>query len=272
MLGTSVKRTLLARGPRSIWRKYRPVLSSADLTFANLETPLSNRGYKTPGKRPESLRTGKAFIFRTPPSAAEGLRWTGFDVLSVANNHTMDYQGPALEDTLHYVRKFGMLPVGAGKNLDEARRPVFLERKGQRFAFLAACDILTAFSAAEKHVPGVAPAQGAGFPSVMPKLIAAARKKADWVIVSVHWGKERYPGATGRQRSLGHQLVDWGADAVIGHHTHCLGPVERYKKGVIHYSLGNFMTTAPIPGGRPAWELTFRKGKYPGARSLFLKN
>jgi poly-gamma-glutamate synthesis protein (capsule biosynthesis protein) len=256
MLGTSVKRVILEKGPREPFRRFRRFLAEADLAFGNLETPLSDRGAPTPGKSPQSLRDRTNFIFRAPPAAAEGLAWAGFDVVSVANNHTMDYGPVALADTLTSLEDAGVEAVGAGEHVQAAWAPVFLARGGQTFAFFAISDVLPRLSAAEPHRPGVAPARGARFLEAMPAAIEAARERADRVIVSVHWGQERYTGATPKQTRLGRRLIDWGADVVIGHHTHVLGPVERYRGGLIHYSLGNFISTRTGPGGPVAWEVT----------------
>lgn len=255
MLGTSVKRLMARFGPRYPFRRYRELLGGADLAFGNLETPLSDRGEPTPGKSPESLRNRTNFLFRAPPAAAEGLAWAGFDVLSVANNHTMDYGPTALRDTLAALRESGLAAAGAGENLDRAVAPVYLERQGQRVALFAISDVLPRFSVAGEHAPGQAPARGAWFERVMPAAVAAARREADWVLVSVHWGREGFTGATPRQRRLGRRLIDWGADVVIGHHTHCLGPIERYRGGLIHYSLGNFVSAAGSRGPVEAWEV-----------------
>jgi poly-gamma-glutamate capsule biosynthesis protein CapA/YwtB (metallophosphatase superfamily) len=268
MLGTSVKRLILEKGPAYPFRNYRELLGDADIAFGNLETPLSDRGTPTAGKSKESLEKRTNYIFRAPPSAAEGLAEAGFDVVSVANNHTMDYGGLALRDTLSALAKAKVLAVGAGENLEEAFRPVFLQRNGQRFAIFAISDILPLYSAAGKRTPGIAPARGRDFEKTLPDAIAAARKEADWVLVSVHWGKEKYTGATDKQQRLGRKLIDWGADAVVGHHTHVLGPVEKYRGGVIHYSLGNFVSH---PGSRRSvsvWELTFTPGGRPAERSF----
>lgn len=268
MLGTSVKKLIREKGPAYPFRKYREMLTGADLTFGNLETPLSDRGTPTAGKSQESLDDGTNFIFRAPPSSAEGLAEAGFDVVSLANNHMMDYGPDALRDTLEILQEAKVAGVGAGEDWEAAMQPVFLERNGQRFAFFAISDILPLCSAATKTTPGVAPARGRAFTKAMPKLIAAAHKKADWVLVSVHWGVEKFTGATVRQKTLGHQLIDWGADAVIGSHTHVLGPTERYRGGVIHYSLGNFIGN---PGSRKdvgLWEIRFEPGERPTEESL----
>jgi poly-gamma-glutamate capsule biosynthesis protein CapA/YwtB (metallophosphatase superfamily) len=270
MLGGAVRSLIRARGPDYPFRGFRRLLQDADIAFGNLETPLSERGVPTPGKSPRSLRSRTNYLFRAPPTAASGLAWGGFDVVSVANNHTMDYGGDALADTLTCLTQAGVAPVGAGPDLEAATAPVFLERRGQRFAVFALSDILPIGSAAGARRPGVAPARGQAFERRMPAAIARARQHADWVLVSVHWGRERYRGVTARQRRLGRQLVDWGADVVIGHHTHCRGPSERYHGGLIHYSLGNFIADRWGRVPTQAWEVTFRPELRPTAICLAL--
>ena len=265
MLGTPVKQLILSRGADYPYRKYRRLLQDADLTFGNLETPLSDRGTPTPGKSPESLRAGTNYLFRAPPVAAQGLAAAGFDVVSIANNHTMDYGGVALLDTLEHCEEAGVIPVGAGRDIEAAMKPVLLRRNGQKIALFAISDILPAMSVASRTSPGVAPARGAWFNRHMPAALARARKEADWVLVSVHWGRERYTGATERQKQLGRRLIDWGADVIIGAHTHRMGPIERYHGGWIHYSLGNFVG---YPGSRAnveAWEVVLPAGRAAGA-------
>ena len=189
-------------------------------------------------------------------------------MVSVANNHAMDFGGDALADTVRLLREARVLPVGGGKNLEEAAAAVELTRGGQRFLFLAISDILPAFSVADDRRPGVAPARREGFARAMRRALAAARKRADRVLVSVHWGKERQRSATLRQQQLGRQLIEWGADVVIGHHTHVLGTVEHYKRGIIHYSLGNFVGPLGKQANVGVWEVTFDPGKAPWEHSL----
>lgn len=266
MLGTSVQRLISVRDPGRPFSGFRTLLRGADVTFGNLETPLSSRGEATRGKSTQSLKEHTNFIFRAPPLAAKGLASAGFDIVSVANNHTADYGPIALLDTLAHLRAVGVRPIGAGADLDAAMAPVYLSRRGSRLAFFGLSDVLPPCSAADAGAPGIAPARGAAFEKRMPAAIAAARKRADWVLVSVHWGRERFAGATAKQRRLGHRLIDWGADVVIGHHTHCLGPVERYRTGIIHYSLGNFIQVKRTDVA--AWEVTLEPGKAPRERLL----
>ncbi len=270
MLGSAGRSSALARSPRSLFTRHRGRIQGADLAFGNLETPLSERGTPTPGKSKESLRKRTNFLFRAPTAAAEGLAWAGFDVVSLANNHAMDYGAVALEDTLDCLREAGVHAVGGGPDREAALAPVILERNHQRFAFIGISDVLPLYSAAGEHTPGVAPGRGAWFEERMPEAIAAAKQQADWILVSVHWGREKFTGATEKQKRLGHRLVDWGADVVIGHHTHVPGPVEHYGDGIIHYSLGNFIGPRSRRAPAPAWEVVFRPGERPTERTLML--
>ena len=271
MLGTPTRAGALLESPRSVFRAYQKTLCEADLAFGNLETSISIRGEPTPGKSEESLRSRKNFLFRAPPAAAEEVARAGFDVVAVANNHSMDYGPTALTDTLESLEEAEVATVGGGESLDAALTPVILVRNEQRFAFFGISDVLPPFSAAGLRTAGIAPARGSWFKKHMPEAIRDARKRADWVVVSVHWGQEKFTGSTPKQRRLGRRLIDWGADVVIGHHTHCLGPVEHYRGGLIHYSLGNFIGPRPRDLPAPVWEVTFEPGKRPTEQMLNLE-
>ena len=258
MLGTSTKHLVTRYGPDYPFRPAAAVLSNADIAFGNLETPLSDRGAPTPGKSAESIRARRNYIFRASPDCAEGLAQSGFDVVAVANNHAMDYQGVALLDTVDSLRKAGVKPVGGGKNLDEAFAAVVLEHGGRKVAFLAISDILPAASVAGPVTPGIAPARGLEFSRRMKPAIEKLRRENDFVAVSVHWGIEATTSPSAKQQRLGRQLIDWGADLIIGHHTHVVQPVERYKQGIIHYSLGNFIGYPGATSRTEAIEVTLR--------------
>ncbi len=260
MLGTDVAVFPESKGALHPFAPAQPLLGAADLTFGNLETPLSDRGSATPGKSADSLRRGTNYLFRAPPAYAAGLAEAGFDVVDVANNHAMDYRGVALLDTLRHLRAAGVAPVGGGRNLAEALEPVVLTRGGIRVAFLGISDVLPAYSVAGKSRPGIAAApRGAPDPR-LARAVARARREADHVVVAVHWGIERHTTASARQKALGRQLVRWGAHVVLGSHPHVLQPVERYRGALIHYSLGNFITYVGNVQPSDALEVVLRPG------------
>lgn len=268
MLGTSVKHRIVAEGADYPFRHAAEVLRAPDITFGNLETPLSSRGRPTPGKSAESLRRGTNYLFRAPPSCATALADSGFDVVSLANNHAMDYQWEALQDSIRELRAAKVVPFGAGRNLEEAYAPVVVTRHGVRVAFIGVTDILPALSSAAKSSPGVAPAPRGSQGNLLQASIAKARKEADFVAVCVHWGIERKTTPSLRQRSLARVFIDQGADLVIGSHPHVLQPVGRYRNGVIHYSLGNFITYISKSQSTEAIEFQLRKGQRIGFRRI----
>ena len=198
------------------------------MAFGNLECAVSTRGFPVP----------KEFNFRGPPAALRTMaRFAGFDVLNLANNHTGDYGTGALLDTVRYVRRFGMTAVGAGGSLDSAAEPRVVERLGLKIAFVGFSNILPSSFFAGPGRAGTQPAT--------PQLIAAgvrkARRKADVVIATFHWGVERATTEDGRQRAFAATALEAGADAVIGAHPHVLQPIRRSGSRVVAYSLGNFV-------------------------------
>ena len=166
--------------------------------------------------------------------AAIGLKNTGFNVVSIANNHILDYGMKSLSDTLTALHKNDIMPVGFGWNTREATAPKSLEVKGVRFTFFA-CSFAyeaTFFS------PGVAPI---GL-WTLKKQVKKAREISDIIVVSLHLGKEFSESPSLWTIRLARSLIEIGADMVLCHHPHTLQRIEMYKKGLIAYSLGNFVS------------------------------
>jgi poly-gamma-glutamate synthesis protein (capsule biosynthesis protein) len=205
----------------------RKELTSSDINFANLESPIAEGGEEY---------TGKKFRFRAEPQVANALRNAGFNLVSLANNHSMDFGGEALLETLHHLSDNGIAWIGAGKNLYESHKMAIYTIKGKKIAFLAYSLTQPVEFFAGKNRPGTAP----GYEKLVTADITNARNQADYVIVSFHWGKEANSTVQEYQRTAAHKAVDAGADIIIGHHPHILQGVERYKKGIIFFSLGNF--------------------------------
>lgn len=220
------------------FRSVRQVLTSSDITIANLESPITIDGKEFSEKK---------FRFRAEPPVAAALRASGINLVTLANNHSMDFGGDALLDTLHHLNGNGVAWVGAGENLAEARKMALYTIKGKKIAFLGYSLTQPVEFFAGQNRPGTAP----GYEKWVTADITSARKQADLVIVSFHWGKEATSNVQTYQRSAAHKAIEAGADVIIGHHPHILQGIERYKSGIIFFSLGNFVfasksTTADV--------------------------
>lgn len=211
------------------WRGTFEILKKASILVGNLEAPLSKRG---------SVYTEKTWLLRADPRTVESLVKAGFDILTLANNHMMDYGPIALEDTLAALDNAQIARTGAGKNLNEARRAVILTAPdGTKFAFLAYSLTYPEKFWANSTRPGTA----YGNPSFFVPDIKQAKTQADHVIVSFHWGKELHNLPADYQKNYGRLAIDSGASVVLGHHPHVLQGIEVYKGGLIAYSLGNYV-------------------------------
>lgn len=204
----------------------RNELAASDINLANLESPIATGGREYSGKK---------FRFRAEPPLAKAIRGAGFNLVTLANNHSMDFGGEALSETLQHLSDNGIAWIGAGENLSEARKMALYTINGKSIAFLAYSLTQPIEFFAGQRKPGTAP----GYEKMVTADITSARSQADYVIVSFHWGKEA-TGAVPSQRAAAHKAIEAGADVIIGHHPHLLQGIERYKNGIIFYSLGNF--------------------------------
>jgi poly-gamma-glutamate capsule biosynthesis protein CapA/YwtB (metallophosphatase superfamily) len=222
-------------GVRYPWTSVAPVLRRADVAFGNLECAVSTRGAPIP----------KQFNFRGRPAALRAMaRYAGFDVLNLANNHVGDYGAAAMLDTVRLARRYGMTAVGAGGSLASAARPRVVERLGLRIAFVGFSDILPASFFAG---PAWAGTQQATAGNIRAS-VGAARRRADVVIATFHWGVERATIEDARQRGFAAETLRAGATAVIGAHPHVLQPIRRGgPRRLVAYSLGNFVFGAGSP-------------------------
>jgi poly-gamma-glutamate synthesis protein (capsule biosynthesis protein) len=202
-----------------------PAVSAADVSFCNLECPVSLVG---------SAGIGRAWNFRAAPKTLGALSAAGFDVVSVANNHMLDFGQAAFADTLKNLRAAGLLYTGVSTD-GETQEPVVVETKGIRTAFLAYSNVYPA----DYYQATVRPVRADE--KRLKNDIMRARALADLVVVSIHWGCEYETVPTREQVSLGRTMIDLGAAVVAGHHPHVLQEPEFYRGGVIIYSLGNLL-------------------------------
>lgn len=261
------------------FQSLRSDLAMPDVTFGNLETPPTKAGRPTTAKRARDVAAKSQYILRADPGWIPLLDRASFDVLSLANNHAMDYGAQGLLDTIAAVSRAGMNAVGAGSNRDEASRPVVIDANGVKVAFLAFLAFrgegaLAACSPAGATEAGVNALRGGGSgvtEAMRTKLrgaISAARRMADIVLVSYHWGMERHTTPTAYQVALAKATIEAGADGVIGHHPHVLQPYAMYRGKPILYSVGNF--TAPNHAG-PLGETVVFEMRYRGGALTSLR-
>lgn len=228
MLGGTAAPELARFGYDYPFARVRDLLRRADVVFGNLEGPLTNRG--TPAV--------KQYVFRSPPQyVAPALARAGFNAVSLANNHSMDYGVDGLRDTIAALTEAGIRHAGAGEDLAAAHQPAIITVGGVRVAVLAYSLTFPEEFWADDTRPGTA----FGHEYQVRADVAAAKKRADIVLVSFHWGREGTVEPRDYQRKLGHAAIEAGAAVVVGHHPHLLQGVERYRGGVILYSLGNFV-------------------------------
>lgn len=214
----------------------REIISGGDIAFGNLETTLATSGTKLPGK---------GIWFRAVPEAAQGLKNAGFDILSLANNHILDYDTPALMETIETLERWHLGNVGAGENLKKARQPLMIIENGMKVGFLAYNEFYNYYYSyfykrnfeATDVQAGTAPMKE----ELIEEDVKRLREICDIVVVSLHWGTEDSNNTNNNQKELAHKIIDWGADVILGHHPHVLQGLEFYKGKPIAYSLGNFV-------------------------------
>jgi poly-gamma-glutamate capsule biosynthesis protein CapA/YwtB (metallophosphatase superfamily) len=226
MLARDIITIMDERGSAYPFAAVKELLEDADITVANMEGTFTDRG----------SQASKLYTFRTPPQHARGLAEAGIDVVSLGNNHALDFGAQGLQDTLDALHAAGVLYSGAGANLEAARAPVFMEKNGLRLAFLSYNGVSEATFAGPNSC-GVASAD----PAAISQDIAGAKASADMVIVSLHAGTEYTDTPTAQQRTLARAAIDAGAVLVLGHHAHVLQGVQEYNGGLIAYGLGNFV-------------------------------
>ena len=237
----------------------RPTLARADLRFGQVERVYSERGAL-------QVHSGGSHS-RCKPGLASVFSDCGFDVVSVASNHAMDWGSDALLDTIDLLRAKGMQVVGAGRNLDEARTCAIVERNGVKVAFLAFCSILHEGYAAGATKPGIAPLRAhtyyepveyqAGVPprvvtvpfeddlQGMLAAIAKAKQSADVVVLSMHWGIHFIPRMIADYQTIAAKAAfGAGADLILGHHAHVPKAIGTFAGKVCFFSLSNFIMSS----------------------------
>ena len=238
----------------------RPILAAADIRFGQCERTYSENS----GESVEAsiaLHRGNRPL---KPHLMSVFTDCGFDVVSVAGNHIMDWGEDPVLDTIALFNKKGIQAVGAGRNLQQARQPAVIERDGVRIAILAYCSVLKKGCEAGSNKVGIAPLRAhtsyepfeyqAGTPpriitvpyeedlAGMVEDIAKAKKAAHVVVVSMHWGVHHVPRMIADYQTIAAKAAfKAGADLILGHHAHVPKAIEVHDGKVCFYSLGNFM-------------------------------
>lgn len=202
----------------------------ADVLMLNNEFPFSSRG--TPMEE-------KQFTFQCEPKYVSILQELGVDVVSLANNHTLDYGRDALSDTFVTLDDAGILYAGAGETKERAEEVQIVELNGKKFGFIAASRVIPVTSwDVRNQTPGLFTAYD---DTRLVEVVAEAKKECDFVTVFLHWGVEYDAYPQEYQRTTAGNCFDAGADLVIGAHTHCLQGIEFMDGKPVYYSLGNYI-------------------------------
>ncbi len=209
-------------------------LRRADVVVANLEGCISRRGTPMP----------KQYTFRAPPALAHALAKAGVHLVTMGNNHTMDYGATALMDTFQHLEQARVLWAGAGPNAESAGSAVYIYYPRFSVAIVSFSAILPKGFPATSRTPGVATLE-----HVIPAIVEA-RQKTNVVIVVPHWGEERQHTPSAKQRRVARLLARMGVDLVVGHHPHVVQNYECIGRTHVLYSVGNLVHTPASDAGK----------------------
>ena len=239
---------LIARGGDPL-APFANMLKAADYRIANLETSVARSGKRL---------ADKPYTFRAHPRTLRILQGR-FDAVTLANNHVGDYGHQALLETMQRLDAAGIAHFGAGKNLVEAHKPLWIERQGLKIAILGYNEFAPRAFEAGADTPGTAWSED---DHVISDIRAAKAAGADLIIPFMHWGWEYEPTASPRLQSFARRMIDEGASMVVGSHPHVTQGADVYQGKPIIYSLGNFVFDGfDAPEARLGWLLRLKLDK-----------
>lgn len=210
------------------FEEVKSIFSQHDIVIGNMESVFTKTNQAIPGK----------CTLRSNPRWAEKIKEAGINVLSLANNHVMDYGVNGLIDTIDVLQDSGISIVGAGYNTEEASKPLYIDVNNTKVAILARSDVIVSSHCyADENTSGVARFDLRELEQTLKKI----KNNANHIVLVLHWGLEHYSYPSQTQRDLARKLLKAGVDVIIGHHSHVLQGIETYSEGIVTYSLGNFV-------------------------------
>lgn len=237
MLGRNVGEYIRRYGPEYPLGPVASLMRGADLSIANLECALTASNQIWPG-------APKAFYFGAPPQAVETLLDAGIDMLSLANNHILDFGVAGLQQTLLLLQTHGIHHAGSGNNLDAARAPAIVARNGIKFGMAAFCDHQADFAAAADR-PGIAYVDLEDEPGTLAALRSALellqQADVDWPLLAIHWGPNMVYRPAAQIRRIAHATIDMGWKILFGHSAHVFQGIEIYQRCPIIYAAGDLV-------------------------------
>ncbi|MFZ0564987.1 MAG: CapA family protein [Chlamydiales bacterium] len=229
MIGRLVNEFLKAVPPKTIWGDLISQFHQTDLNLINLEAALTKSEKAVP----------KVFNFKSDPDNVAVLKQARIDVVNLANNHILDFSEEGLFETLETLDSNQIFHIGAGRNLEEARKPVIVERKGVKIGILGFTDNEPTWKAGKNH-PGVNYLPVGDIQTAL-KDILPLRKQVDVLITTMHWGPNMVERPSPSFIDFAHRLIEEGVDIFHGHSAHIFQGYEIYQKGLILYDTGDFV-------------------------------
>ncbi|HHV98861.1 MAG TPA: CapA family protein [Clostridiaceae bacterium] len=240
-VGSRIKKQSLSY--THVFEKVADILKEGDIVFGNLEGPITDKTHSLTAY--SKTNTNGKFVLKGTTESFEALKYAGFNMLSLANNHILDYYQEGLFDTIDILKENGIAFSGAGSNLEEARKPAIIEKNGLKIGLLSYTDFADIVYAGNPRISFAAGENKAGVAPIkyeyIKEDIANIESEVDILMVSLHWGVEESFEILPSQVELAHDLIDSGADVILGHHPHQFQGMEVYKGKPIFYSLGNFI-------------------------------
>lgn len=260
MLGRGVNQEILKQAseaklaPESFWGDVLPILKGANAVFANLECAITKHTQ-------QCRRTAKVFHFRADPIAVDVLRAANIQCVSLANNHSLDFDDQGLLDTLHYLDTANIHHAGAGRNIHEAIAPAILTIVDRMIGFIALTDNEITFSSTHNR-PGTYYLEIEPKPEVLAIVQDSVKQAheagASFVILSAHWGPNMVTSPSQYFQDFAHAVIDCGVDIFYGHSAHLFQAVERYNHRLILYNTGDFLDDYAVdPVFRNDWSFVF---------------